>query len=121
MSGTETAGLTGLETRFDSERGRAAGLASVEARKRRNDPPEAQIEAELGRLVAELLDAALGRRAFGDLKPADRLKALQTALAYGLGRPGARQAPDEAPETPSAASLFGTPPAKNDPSFITGG
>jgi hypothetical protein len=96
----------------DPEKARAAGLRSAEVRARRDLTPEQQIEAELPRLTACLLDAALGRGSFGELKPADRLKALQTALAYGLGRPGARQEPETAPEPPSAASLFGSAPAE---------
>lgn len=98
----------------DPEVQRDASLAGVEARKRRAElaklPPDEQIAAELPRLVASLLDAALGRGSFGELKAADRLKALQTALAYGLGRPGTKKDPEEAPETPTAASLFGREP-----------
>jgi len=91
---------------------REAGIRSAEVRARRDLTPEEQIEAELPRLMASLLDAALGRGSYGELKPADRLKALQTALAYGLGRPGARQEPETASEPPSAASLFGSAPAE---------
>lgn len=91
-----------------------AGRRSAEARAARNSSPEdaaqAQIQRRLNRLVTELLDAALGEGDFAELKAGDRLKALTTALAYGLGRPGAAKPTDEAPETPSAAALFGAPP-----------
>lgn len=97
----------------DPEIQAAASRKGVEARERaralREGPPDAQIEAATPKLVAELLDAALGKGDFASLKPSDRLKALQTALAYGLGRPGARQTADDGPEAPSAAALFGLP------------
>ncbi len=98
----------------DPEFAAAAGRKSAEARARRSQSPEdraqAAIQAKLGVLVRELLDAALGEGDFAELKPTDRLKALQTALAYGLGRPGAAKPTDEAPEPPSAAALFGSAP-----------
>lgn len=97
----------------DPEKAREAASRSVSARKLRDElrkaPPDAQIEAATPQLVAELLDAALGRGDFRDLKAGDRLKALQTALAYGLGRPGTAKQAEPTPEAPTAAALFGVP------------
>jgi hypothetical protein len=90
-----------------------AGRKSAELRRLRETSPEdraqAAIQRKLGRLTSELLDAALGEGDFVDLKATDRLKALQTALAYGLGRPGSAKPTDTAPEAPTAAALFGVP------------
>jgi hypothetical protein len=90
-----------------------ASAKAADARRRKAQlvkaPPDEQIQANLPALVASLLDASLGRGDFADLKASDRLKALQTALAYGLGRPGAREKTEEGPEAPSAATLFGVP------------
>jgi hypothetical protein len=98
----------------DAEKAAEAGRASAAAAKRRREAakeaPEVQIAAELPALVASMLDAALGRGSFASLKPQDRLKALQTALAYGMGRPGTAKPAEEAPEPPSAAALFGAAP-----------
>jgi predicted RNase H-like nuclease len=97
----------------DPDFAREAGLKSAEMRKLRDGTPEDRaqqaIQRKLGRLTSELLAAALGEGDFADLKASDRLKALQTALAYGLGRPGSAKPTDTAPEAPSASTLFGLP------------
>jgi hypothetical protein len=97
----------------DPDFAREASLKAVEMRKLDQKSPEDRaqlaIQRKLGRLTSELLDAALGEGAFVDLKPTDRLKALTTALAYGLGRPGGAKSTDTAPEAPTAAALFGVP------------
>ena len=97
----------------DPDFAREASKAGVEARALREKSPEDRaqlaIQRKLGRLTNELLQAALGEGDFADLKASDRLKALQTALAYGLGRPGASKPTDVTPEAPTAAALFGVP------------
>jgi hypothetical protein len=92
-----------------SEAGKRSAEARAFAKSSPEDGAQAQIQRKLSRLTSTLLDAALGEGDFVDLKPADRLKALQTALAYGLGRPGAAKPTEETPETPTAAALFGVP------------
>ena len=98
----------------DPEFAREAGKKSAELRALRETSPEdraqAAIQRKLGRLTSELLDAALGEGDFVALRATDRLKALQTALAYGLGRPGAAKPTDTVDETPTAAALFGQAP-----------
>ena len=97
----------------DPERASAAGKASAEARRRRKAAsPETRalelIRSSVDKLTEELLDAALGKGAFVDLKATERLKALQRALEYGLGRPGAQREAEEAPaDLPTGESLFG--------------
>jgi hypothetical protein len=97
----------------DPDFAKEASQKAAEARRRKAQlvkaPPDEQIQANLPSLVAALLDAALGKGDFDDLKASDRLKALQTALAYGLGRPGAREKAEEGPEAPTASTLFGVP------------
>ncbi len=106
---TEQAAKPFSDPDFASE----AGKKSAELRALRSGTPEdraqAAIQRKLGRLTSELLDAALGEGDFADLKASDRLKALTTALQYGLGRPGAAKPTDTAPEAPTAAALFGVP------------
>ena len=97
----------------DPEIARAASAKGVEAKaRRRAASPDARalelIRSNVDKLTRELLDAALRKGDFVDLKPSERLKALQRALEYGLGRPGASsKGDDETPDLPTADGLFG--------------
>jgi len=103
----------------DPEIAREAAYRSAAVRRAKRDSrppsPEARalelIRSSVDKLTAALLDAALGKGDFVDLKPSERLKALQRALEYGLGRPGgSAKGDDETPELPTSDSLFGPEP-----------
>jgi len=84
----------------------------VQARKRALSPEERAAEAArtaAPELIRELLDAALGKGDFTQLKGEERLKALTRALEYGIGRPGVMRREDEVQPIPTAADLFGDP------------
>lgn len=98
---------------WDSERARAAALKSAEVRKRKAELPplDRALEAVKGKsesLVKELLKAAFGEDEFADLKPEVRLRAIERALEYGLGKPRVTR-DDPGPEEeapPTADDLF---------------
>lgn len=98
---------------WDSESARAAALLSAEARKRRAEmnPLDRALEslkAESPALVKELLKAAMGKDEFSDLKVEVRLRAIERALEYGLGKPRVTR-DDPGPEEeapPTADDLF---------------
>lgn len=108
----------------DPARASEAGKRSVEARRRRREmSPEERaldvIQRDLDHLVRELVDAALGRGAFGDLKLDTRFAAVKTALEYGLGKPTTASKTDPASEEstgPTPESLFAAP--RIDPAAV---
>jgi len=107
------AAYTAPRTAWDSETAAEAGRRSGEARKRKREmsPEERAFDAigqKLGDLTAELIDAALGRGDFTDLKLETRVTALQRLMEWRLGRPASvkpKEEPD-VPAVPDGNSLF---------------
>jgi len=102
----------------DAEAAAEAGRRSAEVRRRKAQmsPEERALDAiggKLGDLTKELLEAALGKGDFENLKPETRLTAILRAMEWKLGKaPTARRSePDESPEVPTAEGLFGGTPA----------
>lgn len=98
----------------DREKAReASAKGNAEKARRRALEPEVRallkLEDAADQLTQALLDAALGRGTFATLSPADRLKATIKALEYSVGRPSPSARPDDAPDVPTAAGLFGGP------------
>ena len=86
---------------FDAATAAEAGRRSGEARRRSRDlTPEDRaqdaISAALGRLTSELINAALGRGDFEDLKLDTRVTALLRLIEWKLGRPAAAKPKEEA-------------------------
>lgn len=96
------------EWEFTSESAAEAGKRSGEARRRRASlSPEERareaIAAKSDRLVAELVNAALGEGDFVELKLETRVSALTRLLEWQLGRPASvkPKESEEAPEVPN--------------------
>ena len=101
---------------FNTESAREAGLRSAEARKRRASLSVEErafdaIGSKLSQLTNELINAALGKGDFEDLKLETRVTALTRLLEWRLGRPASvkpeKGEPEE--ETPSGDGLFEPP------------
>lgn len=106
VPGTVRAAYTAPRTAWDSEAAAEAGRRSGEARRRRRDmSPEDRVRDSISgqsdALVAELIDAALGKGDFEDLKLETRVTAITRLLEWQLGRPAAVK-PKEEQETPAA-------------------
>ncbi len=98
------AAYTAPATAWDAEAAAEAGRKSGEVRRRKATmtPEERAFDAigtKLGDLTGELIDAALGRGDFENLKLETRVTALTRLLEWRLGRPASVK-PKEEPDQP---------------------
>lgn len=94
-------------TAWDSETAAEAGRKSGEARRRKStmSPEERALDAigsKLSDLTSELIDAALGKGDFTDLKLETRVTALQRLMEWRLGRPASVKPKEDLPAEPPA-------------------
>lgn len=99
------AAYTAPPTAWDAESAADAGRKSGEVRRRKATmtPEERAFDAigsRLGDLTKELMDAALGKGDFEDLKLETRVTALTRLLEWRLGRPASVK-PKEDPDQPT--------------------
>lgn len=107
------AAFTAPSTAWTSETAAEAGRRSGEVRRRKRTmtPEERAMDAigkHLDDLVKELVDAALGRGDFTELKLETRVTALQRLMEWRLGKPAAVKPKEEdpSPDEPSGDELF---------------
>jgi hypothetical protein len=96
---------TAPRTAWDADGAAEAGRKSGEVRRRRAEmsPEDRALDAigeKLGELTSELIDAALGRGDFADLKLETRVTALQRLMEWRLGRPASVK-PKEETDSPA--------------------